>query len=181
MTWKNSRSGPAPSMIAASSSSRGMVAMKARKSRIVKRQPVGDLDQDHAVHGLEQAEALQHPDGRHHGGRDDQAGEHQEVDDRASSATGRRCSTKPTMAPKTTSSVTLATVRMIELMKAVTQHVVAGLDDLDEIVPEVPVGRPVETSAVAACRRSLTAVRTMKANGTRKTTIETRIAMPPTM
>jgi hypothetical protein len=33
-TRKNSRSGPAPSMIAASSSSRGTVAMKARKSRI---------------------------------------------------------------------------------------------------------------------------------------------------
>ncbi len=33
---------------------------------------------------------------------------------------GRRCSTKPTMAPSTTSNVTLATVRMIELMNAVT-------------------------------------------------------------
>jgi hypothetical protein len=33
---------------------------------------------------------------------------------------GRRCSTKPTIAPNTTSSTTLPTVRMIELMKAVT-------------------------------------------------------------
>jgi hypothetical protein len=32
---KNSRSGPAPSIVAASSSSRGTVAMKARNSRIV--------------------------------------------------------------------------------------------------------------------------------------------------
>jgi hypothetical protein len=35
-------------------------------------------------------------------------------------ADGLRCSTKPTMAPKITSRVTAATVRMIELMKAVT-------------------------------------------------------------
>ena len=34
MTLKNTRSGPAPSMIAASSSSRGIVAMNARNSRM---------------------------------------------------------------------------------------------------------------------------------------------------
>ena len=33
MTWKNRRSGDAPSMIAASSSSRGMLATNARKIR----------------------------------------------------------------------------------------------------------------------------------------------------
>ena len=34
MTLKNTRSGPAPSIVAASSSSRGMVEMNARNSRM---------------------------------------------------------------------------------------------------------------------------------------------------
>ena len=49
-TRKNSRSGPAPSMIAASSSSRGTVAMKARNSRTQNDSPIGDLDQDQPGH-----------------------------------------------------------------------------------------------------------------------------------
>ena len=39
MTLKKTRSGRAPSIVAASSSSRGMVAMKARKSRMLNESP----------------------------------------------------------------------------------------------------------------------------------------------
>ena len=82
------------------------------------RQPVGDLDQDQAVQRLEQVEALQHPDRRHDRRRDDQPGEHEEIHDRRP-ARRPALQDEPTIAPKTTSRVTLTTVRMIELMKAV--------------------------------------------------------------
>ncbi len=99
----------APSMIAASSSSRGTVAMNERNSS-TESQPIGDLDQHQAVQGLEQPQPLQHPDGRHHRGRDDEPGEDEEVDN-AGPARRPALQTKPTIAPKTTSRVTLATVR----------------------------------------------------------------------
>ena len=57
MTEKNSRSGPAPSTMAASSSSRGMEETKARNSRMQNDRPKATFDQDHAGHLLEQAEA----------------------------------------------------------------------------------------------------------------------------
>jgi hypothetical protein len=44
------------------------------------RQPEGDLDEDEAPEGLEQPEALEHPHGRDDRGRDDEPGQHQEVD-----------------------------------------------------------------------------------------------------
>ena len=45
------------------------------------RQPERDLDQDHALERLEQAQLLHHPDGRDDGRRDDQAAEDQHVGD----------------------------------------------------------------------------------------------------
>ncbi len=81
-------------------------------------QPVGDLDQDHAVQRLEDAQALHDPYCRHDGRRDDQADQHHEAGNICPND-GRRCMRKPTRAPNTTSRMTLATVRMVELMKAV--------------------------------------------------------------
>jgi hypothetical protein len=88
----------------------------------------------------------------------------------------RRCSTKPTMAEKITSSVTLATVRMVELTKAVTsiQFLVVTtsttLSQRWKLVGQVKSRR-------AASGLFLTEVRMMKAKGTRKTIVETRMAV----
>ena len=51
-------------MIAASSSSRGIVAMNARKIRTANGSSERDLDQDQPEQRLEQAERLQHEDRR---------------------------------------------------------------------------------------------------------------------
>ena len=80
MTRKKICTGPAPSTTAASSSSRGTVDDEGAEQQDAERQSVGDLDQDQAGHGLEQAQALQHPDGGHDGGRHDQAGQDEHAD-----------------------------------------------------------------------------------------------------
>src|SRR3712207_7740649 len=48
--------------------------------RSAERQPERDLDEDEARHRAEQAQSLQHPDRRDDRRRDDQPGEHEEVD-----------------------------------------------------------------------------------------------------
>ncbi|MGO1285330.1 MAG: hypothetical protein ACTHUU_09450 [Brachybacterium sp.] len=80
ITRKKSRSGPQPSMIAASSSSRGR-RHEGPEEEHAERDAEGDLDQDQARQRLEQADGLQHPDRRHDRGRDDQAHEHRGIDD----------------------------------------------------------------------------------------------------
>src|SRR5215212_9606848 len=46
-------------------------------------QPEGDLHEDQSGHGLEQADGLQHPDGRYDRGWHDQTGQNEHVDDAA--------------------------------------------------------------------------------------------------
>ncbi len=95
MTRKKICIGPAPSTMAASSSSRGTDGDEGPEQQDAERHAVGDLDQDQAGHGLEQAELLQHPDGGNDGRGHDQPGQDQDVDrpgrvDRAGVARRRR-------------------------------------------------------------------------------------------
>ena len=80
ITRKNSRNGPAPSRMAASSSSRGIVAMNAWNSRIANDSPKAISIEDQPGQRPEDPQLLQHPDRRHDGRRDDQPGQHQQVD-----------------------------------------------------------------------------------------------------
>ena len=56
ITRKKICTGPAPSTMAASSSSLGTPRDEGAEQQDAERQPVGDLDEDQAGHGLEQAE-----------------------------------------------------------------------------------------------------------------------------
>ena len=84
------------------------------------------------------------------------------------------------MAPKMTSSVDAGDGQDGRVDEGGDQHVVARLDDLDEVVPEVDVRCGQENSRRDASRRSFIAIRTMKMNGTTKMKTETTIAAPPT-
>ena len=101
-------------MIAASSSSRGMAAMNARKSSTENGMQERDLDQDQAEQRLEQPDPLQHLDRRHDRGRDDEPGEHQGL---TSAATRSRPALQHEADHRRehTISVTEATVRMMLL------------------------------------------------------------------
>ncbi len=87
----------------------------------------------------------------------------------------RRWRTKPTMAEKMTRSVTLATVRMVELTKAVTSIQFRVVMTSTTFSQRWKLVGQVKSRRAASCL-FLTEVRMMKAKGTRNTTVETRMA-----
>ena len=106
-------------------------------------EPEGDLDQDHALQGLEQAELLENPDGRDDCRRDDQAAEDDHVGDLGPAARAaledvgdhRREHDHDGDAGHRDD-------RAVD--EGGDQHVVARLDRLAEVVDQHPVGRQRE-------------------------------------
>ncbi|AGZ42138.1 DeoR family transcriptional regulator [Actinoplanes friuliensis DSM 7358] len=113
------------------------------EEQYTERHAEGDLDQDQPRHRAEEPEPLQHPDRRDDRGRDDQAGQHQERDEAVPAALpalqhegdhrGQHHHDRHAGHGED---------RAVD--KGDDQHVVAGLDHVDEVLHELELVRPRE-------------------------------------